>query len=145
MDEADRMPSDWFEVHLRRRPVQGEACITYEYPHQPRRTLKLPPPVPQGCRGDPNDVPMGNHPMFIIHCIQNDGWGLPAPVEIHEPAGIDIVAASVTVNGGVAHVSVRNEHGQCSPPMPVPLAQGASCGCPPMGPGHPCVTSPCWD
>jgi hypothetical protein len=145
MDEPERLPSDWFEVHLRRQPVTGEACISYEYPHQPPRTLKLPPRMPEGCRGDPNDVPMGEFPMFTIHCIHNDGWGLPQPVVVRDPAGIDLVAASVTVDGEMALVSVRNERNQCSPPIQVPLVQGAPCGCPNMGAGHPCQTPPCWD
>lgn len=145
MSESEQVPNDWFEVHLRRSPARGGACISYEYPHQPLRTLMLPDPVPQGCRGDPNDPPKGEYPSFTIHCIHNAGWGLPAPVVIHDPGNVDIVAASVTVRDGLATVSVRNEHGQCSPPVPIHLEMGEPCRCPDMPPGHPCQTSPCWD
>jgi len=145
MEERERLPHDWFEVHFRRQPTQGEACISYEYPHQPMRALKLPDSTQEGCRGDPNDVAMGEHPTFTIHCIQNAGWGLPHPVVVQDPGGVDIVAASVTVTDGLALVSVRNEHDQCSPPIPIPLTLGAQCGCPPIPGGHPCQTAPCWD
>ena len=137
--------NDWFEVHLRRDPHGGTACVTYEYPRQPLRTLELDNGVPEGCRGDPNVGNTGEYPTFTVHHLCNEGLGLEYPWVIGDRVGRDIVAASIIVEGSVARAAVRGEDGVCSGWLwTATLVPGGACPCPPTPPGHSCRTPPCW-
>lgn len=143
--------NDWFDMHLAREPHGGRACITYQYDNEPRHlTLELANGIKAGCRGDP--TLNGEFPTVTIHSLCNEdtangNWvGLLGPYTIPQQPSLDILAATVVVEGDTARACVRWENGTCSPWEPLPVIAGLpECHCEPGEPGQPCKTQPCPD
>lgn len=149
-DAQNRMPNDWFEVHLARGAYKGQACVTYKYggPQDPERSFSVPPGTEAGCRGDKTIT--GEYPTVTIHELGNEDPDAGAPWVVlanawtlRSPSNQDIVSLTIVIKGAHVRASVRSEDGTCGEWEKRVLVPVKTCLCAGAGPSGGCKTPPC--